>query len=184
MGVLTVDDDLPHDPRRILVAGVSGVGKTTFAARVAATLGVPHTEMDGLFHGPGWTERPEFLDEVDALILRDRWITEWQYRSARQRLLDRADTMIWLDLPFRVTFGRVLCRTLKRRRDREVLWNGNVEPPLHTFFTSREHILRWAVSTRHTYRELVPPLATSHPDLTVVRLRSAAEVERWIGRLG
>ena len=47
---------------------------------------------------------------------------------------------------------RVVKRTLGRRLRREVLWAGNVEPPLRTFFTDREHIVRWAWSTRHRVR--------------------------------
>ena len=31
---------------RILIAGTSGSGKTTFAQRLGAILGIPHTEMD------------------------------------------------------------------------------------------------------------------------------------------
>ncbi len=35
-------------PRRILVAGTAGAGKTTLARRVAALLGLPHIEIDAL----------------------------------------------------------------------------------------------------------------------------------------
>jgi adenylate kinase family enzyme len=49
----------------VLVAGVSGSGKTTLAAGVAGVLGAPQVEIDALFHGPGWTPRPEFIEEVE-----------------------------------------------------------------------------------------------------------------------
>jgi adenylate kinase family enzyme len=61
------------------VAGVSGVGKTTLARRIAAVTGGPHTEIDALFHGPDWTPRPEFLADVHSLLRTDAWTTEWQY---------------------------------------------------------------------------------------------------------
>jgi len=54
MSVLRGSDPLPHRPQRVLVAGASGSGKTTVAARVSAALGLLHTEIDGLYHGPGW----------------------------------------------------------------------------------------------------------------------------------
>ncbi|MER7435452.1 AAA family ATPase [Pseudonocardia alni] len=179
--MLRWDEPLPARPRRVVVAGVSGVGKTTLAARVAPLLGVPHTEIDALFHGPGWVPRPSFLDDVERLTAADAWVTEWQYGTARPRLSARADLLVWLDLPFwTVTFPQVLRRTWRRSRDREVLWNGNVEPPLRRLFVDRENILRWAVSTRHTYRELVPAAAREHPALTVVRLRSPLDVDGWV----
>ncbi|PJJ72042.1 adenylate kinase family enzyme [Diaminobutyricimonas aerilata] len=178
--MLLAGDPLPHRPRRILVAGVSGSGKTTLARRLSAVTGIPHTELDALHHGPQWTPRPEFLDDVRHLAARDEWITEWQYTSARPLLAARADTLVWLDLPFPLTLARVVRRTLRRARTREVLWNGNVEPPLHTIFTDRENVVRWAISTRNKYKEQVPEAAAAHPSLTVVRLSSRADVERWM----
>ncbi|MEV1295439.1 AAA family ATPase [Pseudonocardia sp. NPDC049635] len=179
--MLGVDHPLPARPRRVAVAGVAGVGKTTAAARIAGVLGAPHTEIDALFHGPGWTPRPSFLDEVGELVAGGSWVVEWQYATARPLIARRADLLVWLDLPFwRVTFPQVLRRTVRRRAAREVLWNGNVEPPLHRVLTDRQHILRWAVSTRHKFRTLVPEAHRSVDGPTVVRLRSRSEVTRWI----
>lgn len=42
------------------------------ARQVAARLEVPYRELDALFHGPGWTRRPEFVDDVTAAVSRDR----------------------------------------------------------------------------------------------------------------
>lgn len=178
--MLSADDPLPTVPRRVLVAGVSGTGKSTLARRIGAALALPYTEIDGLHHGPGWTKRPEFEAEVAAVVAGEAWVCEWQYSSVRQLLAERADLVVWLDLPFPVTLIRVVRRTLRRRLRREELWHGNVEPPLHTFLTDPEHIVRWAISTRHSYRERVPALAVEHPQLTVVRLRRRGEVDRWL----
>lgn len=179
--MLRYDDPLAARPRRVLVAGVSGAGKTTLASRVEEVAGLPHTEIDGLFHGPEWTPREEFLSDVEHLAAGDEWVTEWQYAPVRELLADRADLLVWLDLPFStVILPRVTRRTLRRRLRREELWNGNVEPPLHTFFTDREHIVRWSVSTRNTYRERIPALPQRHPHLTIVRLHSTDEAEQWL----
>ncbi|MFV2145506.1 MULTISPECIES: P-loop NTPase family protein [Isoptericola] len=172
----------PGLPRRVLVAGTSGAGKTTLAARLAEILDVPHTELDGLFHGPRWTPRPEFRDDVRALVASDAWVTEWQYRAVRPLLLERAELLVWLDLPVQVRMDQVVRRTLGRRRRRTVLWNGNVEPPLRTFLTDADHIVRWAWRTRRSLDHLDERLAVQAPHLEVVRLRSRAEVERWVGR--
>ncbi len=179
--MLRHDDPLPRRPHRVLVAGVSGAGKTTLAGRIAAVTGGPHTEIDALFHGPGWVPRTQFLDDVRALVAGEAWTTEWQYSTARPLLVERADLLVWLDLPFAtVTLPRLLRRTLRRRLRRQELWNGNVEPPLSTVVTDREHVVRYAVTGRHKYRERVPLLEAQHPGLTVVRLRSPREVTRWL----
>jgi adenylate kinase family enzyme len=178
--VLSAADPLPRRPSRIAVAGVSGSGKSTLARRLAALLELPYTEMDALFHGPDWTPRPTFRSEVEALVSGDRWVCEWQYDEGRPLVAARADLLVWVDLPFPVTLWRVVRRTVRRSVRREELWNGNREAPLHTFFTDRDHVVRWSVRSRHSYRDRIPAVAAEHPGLVVVRLRSAREVDRWV----
>jgi adenylate kinase family enzyme len=178
--VLSASDPLPQRPNRVAVAGVSGSGKSTLARRLATLLDLPYTEMDALFHGPGWTPRPTFRAEVEALVAGDRCVCEWQYDEARPLVAARADLLVWVDLPFRVALGRLVRRTVGRRVRREELWHGNREAPLHTFFTDPDHVVRWSVRSRHSYRDRIPAVAAEHPGLVVVRLRSAREVDRWL----
>ena len=119
---------------RILMTGASGSGKTTFAGRLGAILGIPHTEMDSLHWGENWTPRPSFEADVDELAAQDSWITEWQYSQVRERLLERADTVIYLHYPRWFVEQRVIRRTLHRAVTREKLWAGNTEPHLWSVF--------------------------------------------------
>jgi adenylate kinase family enzyme len=178
--VLNASEPLPSVPQRILVAGTSGSGKTTLAVRIAAMVGAPHTEIDALYHGPGWTPRESFLREVSAFTTEPRWVTEWQYDTARPLLLQRADLLVWLDLPQSLVMRRVVRRTAQRRLRGTVLWNGNHEPSLSSFFTDPDHIVRWAWRTRHATAERVSDAVVSRADLPVVRLRSQPEVDRWV----
>ncbi len=176
-------DDLaaPRDPGcRVIVAGLSAAGKTTLSRRLSAVLGIPHVELDALHHGPAWTPRPEFLTDVDRLTASSGWVAEWQYAAARPLLAARADVLVWLDLPFPLVLARLVRRTVRRRVRREVLWNGNVEPPLRTIWTDPQHVVRYMVTHRHKHQELVPAALAAHPDLRLVHLRSPREVERWL----
>ncbi|WP_202919228.1 AAA family ATPase [Saccharothrix deserti] len=181
MPLLGPADELPHPPRRVLVAGTSGSGKSTLASLVARTLGLSYVEMDSLFHGPQWTPRPEFEADVRRFLKQGAWATEWQYSLARPLLLEQADTLVWLDHPRHVVMRRVAVRTAVRRFRRQELWNGNVEPPLHTVFTDPEHLLRWAwKSHRRTGERVRGVLEGRHGDrLAVVRLRGQREVDQW-----
>jgi len=177
---LAWDDPLPVRPRRILVTGTSGAGKTTLAGALAQRLGVPHTDIDGLYHGPGWVPRPEFSDDVAALAAREEWVTEWQYSVVRPLLLGRADLLVWLDLTRATVMRQIVPRTLCRRLRRVELWNGNVEPPLWTLLTDPDHILRWAWRTHpKTTARVHQVLASTDPPL-VVRLRNRDEVAAWL----
>jgi hypothetical protein len=87
--------------------------------------------------------------------------------------------MIWLDTARPVAMWRVIRRTLRRRLRREVLWNGNVEGPLHHIFRDPEHIVRWAWTSYPRAAERIDEALRLRPELTVVRLRGNAEVARW-----
>lgn len=181
---LTLEEWTGQRPQRVLVAGVSGAGKTTVAGRVAAILGIGHTEIEALYHGENWERREEFDDDVRALADSPAWVTEWTYPEARPVLAARADLLVWLDLPFAtVTLPRLVRRTIQRWSTREELWNGNVEPPLSTILTDPDHVVRNAWATRNAHGALIAEALAANPDLTAVRLRTTGEVVQWLAQL-
>ena len=181
--MLGADDPLPERPHRVIVAGTSGAGKTTLASRIGRTLGIPCTELDSLFHGPDWVPRESFEGDVKRFTAEPEWVCEWQYGLIRSLLADRADLMVWLDLPRRTVMRQVIVRTVRRRLRREPLWNGNVEGPFYTFFTDRDHIIRWAWKQHAQTADKVLSVHRRRPELSIVQLRSRAEIERWCARL-
>ena len=164
--------------QRVLIAGSSGAGKSTLAAEIARRRQLPYTELDSLFHGPGWVPRPEFLDDVRAVVAGDSWVSEWQYDAARPLLLARADTLIWLDFPRRTVMRRVLRRSVRRALLRERAFNGNTENV--RAWLDPGHPIRWSWSNHEHARIRVLAAMEQRPELTVLRFRSPAEVRRWL----
>lgn len=180
MPLLGPSGALPARPHRVLVVGTSGAGKSTVARRISQLLQVPYVELDSLFHGPCWTPRPSFVADVERFAARPDWITEWQYQPVRTLLADRADLAVWLDLRRATVMRQVILRTARRRARREVLWNGNVEPPLWRSLCDPDHIVRWAWRTHPTTAARVAELTARRPELPVVRLRHRRDVRRWL----
>jgi adenylate kinase family enzyme len=180
VALLGANDQLPAAPRRVLVAGTSGSGKTTLARQIAAVLDIPHVEIDALYHGPGWTPRPSFASDVAELVAQPAWVTEWQYGQVRPLLAAQADILVWLDLSRVRVMWQVIRRTVRRRRRGELLWNGNVEPPMWTFFTDADHIVRWAWRTHQTTAARMNAVLEQRPELPVVRLTSHAAARAWL----
>ncbi|MHA3704771.1 AAA family ATPase [Jatrophihabitans sp. YIM 134969] len=141
---------------------------------------LPHTEIDALFHGAEWTPRPSFVDDVTALVAREHWVTEYQYRAVRPLLLARCDLYVALELPVALVMSRLLRRTVRRSWRREQLWNGNVEAPLRTVLTDRDHILRWGWRTRRLAATRLREAQVDRPELPVVVLRSPRDVRTWL----
>lgn len=183
--MLTADDPLPSPPERVLIAGVTGSGKTTLARRVAQRWNLVHHEIDALHHGPNWTPRPAFLDDVRAFAETSRWVTEWQYTSKGTDAImtPRAQLAIWLDYPWPLVRARLIRRTLGRSILRTEMYNGNVEMPIWQMLAARgpaESILAWQTKTRNHWAERMPRIEAEFPHLTVVRLRHPRETERWL----
>lgn len=173
-------DPLPPTTQRILVTGASGAGKSTLRQTISDILGLPTVELDSLHHGPGWTQRPSFIADVEQFSAGPEWVVEWQYTQVRPLLLQRADTLIWLDHSKLTVTQRVVRRTLHRRIHRTELWNGNLEPPLHTIFTDPDHIIRWSWNTHQRRRNEAQAIAHQDNGPVVVRLRGQPQVDKWI----
>jgi adenylate kinase family enzyme len=167
---------------RISVVGTSGSGKTTLARALARRLDLPYVELDGLFWGPDWSQSTddEFRARVRAAAAADRWVIDGNYSIARDIVQPRADTLVWLDLPFLVVLARTARRTVTRALTGEQLWHGNTERWRRTL--SRDSLIWWVITThrgrRKRWEEWLRRPESGHLD--VVRLRSRRAVREWL----
>ena len=170
--------------RRINVVGTSATGKTTLAAALAANLRVPHIELDALHWEPDWTEAPDDVlrERVRTALAGDGWVVDGNYAKVRDLLWERAEAVVWLDLPLRTVLWRYLLRTVRRVARREELWSGNRER-LSTHLFSRDSLLWWILSTYGKRRRKSPPLLAARPDLVAIRLRSGSAADRWLAEV-
>jgi len=118
---------------------------------------------------------------VAAAIAEDSWVVDGNYSAVRDLVWGRADTIVWLDLPLHTVVWQVVRRTVVRLGRAEVLWGTNRES-LRTAF-SRDSIIWWAISTHGRRRREYGTLLAEPLGMTVVRLRSAAEIDRWLRAL-
>jgi adenylate kinase family enzyme len=173
--------------RRVSVVGNSGSGKTFIARAISERFGLPHLELDAVYHQPGWTVRPEpeMREMVAEFVKSERWVVDGNYTSlgVADIVWPRADTLIWLDLPRAAVMGQVVRRTLRRVVTREELWHGNREPWSNLFDPRPErNIIVWAWTrqphVRDKYEKRLLDGSWSHLD--VVRLRSRREVSGFL----
>jgi adenylate kinase family enzyme len=168
--------------RRVNVKGTSGSGKSTFAEALARRLGVPHVELDALFHGPNWSEPPpeEFRARVREAMeaAPEGWVIDGNYESALgDTVIGAADTIVWLDLPLWLKTRRLLRRTHERIRNEVELWGDNREDWRGVLW-GRDSLVWWAVRGHFRHRRQWPERYGKDPRF--VRLRSVEEARRWL----
>lgn len=180
--------------QRIHVLGNSSSGKSTLAAELAQALAAPVVELDALNWLPGWvglnqTDPDEFLRRIRAATAGDRWVVAGSYSNfAEPACWDRLQTAIWLDLPLHCLLWRMLRRSWRRWRSKELLWGTNYEQfwPQLAFWRGEESLLWWIVTQyRPKQRRLVARMSNPQfAHVRFIRLRSAAEVEAFRRHLG
>lgn len=176
--------------KRVSVVGNAGSGKSRLAERIARTLGVPYVELDAIHHLPGWEpiDPDEFLARLTAVSATDEWVIDGNYRIVvvDGPVWQRADTVVWLDLPRRTVMRQVTVRTLRRITRREELWNGNREPMRNLWaWDPYRSIIRWAWTQHTKYQDRFSSAMASptFDHIDFVRLRSHEEAEQWIRTL-
>jgi adenylate kinase family enzyme len=165
--------------RVVVIASASGSGKTTFSRALAHRLDVPVHELDELHWGPGWSEASaeELRARVEPIVAQDAWVIDGAYMGKLGHLvIERAEVVVWLDLPPWVWLPRLLRRSLRRVRTGEELWHGNQES-LRNLFWGRDSLLLFTLRHYRRRRRLYPARLAPY---RFVRLRRRGEVEQFL----
>ncbi|SEB65397.1 hypothetical protein [Arthrobacter woluwensis] len=182
MSRASVDSPLP---RRILIYGVAGTGKSTAAARLSRIAGIPwHSVDDEIGWLPAseapWTNRTDedMKAIAEDIVARDEWILDSAYRQFRDAALARVELVIGLDYSRVFSFGRLVRRTFLRVKDRTPACSGNTETLGRVLST--DSILLWHFRSFPGKRERIRAWADDPSAPPVLVFRKAAELDRWL----
>lgn len=158
------------------------------AKALSARLGVPHVELDAIYHQPGWTglDDDEFARRVAAATVGDGWVVDGNYGRVREIIWSRADTVVVLDLPRWRVMAQLLTRTVRRGVTGEELWAGNRERLGNLIRRDPEqNILVWSWTTHAKLhrRYLVAAADPRWSGLTFLRARSRREAGALVENL-
>jgi adenylate kinase family enzyme len=167
------------------MVGVSGSGKSTVGKELARRLAVPYVELDAIFHQPGWTPLPaeQFRWRVTTLASGDGWVIDGNYTAVLPLIWERADSVVWLDLPRRTVMRRIIWRSVRRVAGRAELWNGNRERWRNLLtWNEQESVISWAWHHHPIYRQRYTAAADDpgNAHLTFNRIATSADARRLL----
>ena len=180
---------IPPIGRRVHVIGNSATGKSTLAKRLAVALDAELVELDALNWLPDWvglndTNPDELERRFEHATRGDAWVVAGSYtRFAQRTFWARLDTVIWLDLPVPLLVWRVLRRSWRRWRTRELLWGTNIERfwPQLALWRKNDSLVYWVVTAQRGKRKGMRA-AMADPEwahIRFVRLGSVDEIETF-----
>lgn len=167
--------------RRILVIGSGGAGKSTLSRRLGERLGLEVLHLDVFYWRPGWVETPkdEWRRKVEELCAREAWVMDGNFSGTLDVRLAACDTAVFLDLPRAVCLWRVLKRLVTyRNATRPDMAEGCGEK-----FDPKFLHWVWTYPSR-TRPKILARLDEFAAGKRVVRLRSDAEVEKFLAEVG
>ena len=169
-----------REARKIIVIGSGGAGKSTLAVRLGEILDIEVVHLDALYWKPGWREesRPEWEETVRRWAGRGAWILDGNYGGTLDIRLDKADAVIFLDLPRSLCIRRVLSRRLRyARRSRPDMAPGCPERLDLEFL---RYLWKYPAERRPG---ILQKLERASSGKTVIVLRSPEEIARFIAEL-
>jgi len=110
---------------RVMVLGSAGSGKSTLSQNLGMIFNLPIIHLDMYFWKSNWVMTPdeEWDQIVNDFALQEQWIIDGNYSRTIDLRIERADLIIYLDMP------RWLCllRVLKRR----IMYHNRTRPDMN-----------------------------------------------------
>ena len=135
--------------RRVAVIGCGGSGKTRLANELAERLNLPVVHIDSHYWRTVTGRRVESTPEHwhtrhRDLIAADQWVIDGMKLGVLAERLERADTVIFLDLPIWECLSGIVRRRLRYR--------GQGQPDLGIYDRINLQFLRWVWTFRTRQR--------------------------------
>lgn len=163
--------------RRILIIGISGTGKSTFARKLAARLQIPCYHMDSFIWKEHWIEAQQ--EEVEASLQdvhsQEAWIVEGWLDSYSHSLIESSDLILYLDF----SGWRALIGGLQR------WWNyrGTHRPELANGCTESLDFGYLAVMLFRKERPHIEKVLEKYSPKNVVRVHSRSQLKAYLTAL-
>ena len=160
--------------KKVIVIGCPGSGKSTVSRALHNKTGIPLYHLDMMYWNADKTtvEKSVFLERLSAVLEKDEWIIDGNYKRTVERRLAACDTAFLLDYPVEVCLAGVAARVGQERE--EMPWTATaLDPELVQYIRDFA-----ATQLPHDY-ELLERYGEGRE---IVIFRSREEADAWLCR--
>ena len=156
---------------------------------IGARLNLSVIELDALYHVNYWDDTPldEFLAKIERITESspNGWISAGNYFRVKDPLMDQADVVVWLRLPFHIVYWRLLWRTIRDLFTNRPIWEeGALTESWKQTFATLDSILLWGIKHWIPHiRGMTAALNTTPEDITILILRSSRAFNDFVNQL-
>ena len=167
-----IKENSKRDPRKIIVIGSPGSGKSTFARKLREKTQLPLHYLDMIFHNPDRTtvSREEFDQRLSEILETDEWIIDGNYLRTLPLRFENCTEVFLFDLPVEQCLEGAASRIGQVRED--LPWVENEFDP-----EFRQYILDFQTDQMPRINELTEQYKDSRK-ITVFRSRE--EADNWL----
>jgi len=167
-----------HSPKRIMIFGVPGSGKSTFSLKLSRLLNLPLFHLDKYFFVSGWEERnyEEFLQIQKGLVDQDSWVIDGNATRSFEMRFSRADIVIY----FR--FNRLLClwRIFKRLVHKHPHISDRAEGCTENI---RFRLIKYLWGFPQRVKQTIENLRLKYPEATFYELQNNEQAHSFLNTL-
>ncbi|GAA5213332.1 adenylate kinase [Corallincola platygyrae] len=170
--------------KKIAVFGKPANGKSTLSKKLAAATGIKLYALDSILYQPNGeeVERAQYEETHQRILSSEEWIIEGfaplTALGTFYRRLEEADTLIYIDLPYRVTYWLVVKRFLKGLFVKPEGWPEGSS----IFQGTRESFKVLKLCPKFWNHGFLQRIETLSEDKTLHVIRSVSELNRFVER--
>lgn len=168
-------------PKRILIIGCPGTGKSTFATQLAKQTGLPVFHLDKDWHEEGrWsneldTKRQQWRQHIAELLKKPEWIMDGNYTSTLDIRIPMANVVVFLDYPTVVALWGVVKRRfqqqgLGRRPDMPDGWQEKLNSSL----------IKKVIVFKHSHKPRIMNHLQENPGVECVVLKNRRQLKELL----
>lgn len=173
----------------INIIGTTGSGKSTLARQLAQKQQLQYIELDNLLWLDDWQESSNaaLLTKLKTAVedAETGWVLDGLYTRTTQMMMEKVDTVIWLDYAFHINLYRLTKRTFGRVICRKKLWEDSNNRESLKLMLSKESIFIWLIKSYPKNRKKYLALM-QNPDyqhIRFIRLTTPAQTRHFLEHL-